>query len=383
MNFKQWLDIQEAIEYQPENWLKFHRQMINKFKRFEAKYTHEFLQELKKEIQRLKDDYCSTREKNFLESAGDYVSYIARIFEDWYQSASNEMDYISGSKCGEISSRIEKYNSVFMYAKDSPHYRKHYDEFLNDFENETTYRYNCGDERYQEVMPVVNTIKNLVKDFDDYLKNTKIVTDKHKIRCYVYYKRYEKGGASDLKDRSDFPPHQDVEYMYHATSNLPAILSQGFKYKSELESPTGLGGGESNVISFTSNPNIANTIASALKQAVKIAKGTVSSQEIINRYKRLNLITDEDIEESKREFTKDNEVAFKLFRLANFRRDQKGLRYDPWFGFHNFESFSKTNIDDIGVIKAKIDMSKVKSYHVGEEEYRVPKEAIIEIEKCE
>ena len=43
--------------------------------------------------------------------------------------------------------------------------------------------------------------------------------------------------------------------------------------------------------------------------------------------------------------------------------------------------FSKTNINDIGVIKAKIDMSKVKSYHLREEEYRVPKEAIISFEK--
>ena len=43
--------------------------------------------------------------------------------------------------------------------------------------------------------------------------------------------------------------------------------------------------------------------------------------------------------------------------------------------------FSRTNINEIGVIKAKIDMSKVRSYHVGEEEYRVPKEAIISFDK--
>ena len=380
MNFKQWLDIQEAIQYQPENWLKFHRQMINKFKRFEEKYTQEFLQELKKEIDKLEEEYCGNRERNLLIYAGDYVGFIARTVEDWYKLASNQMDYIANSKCGELTQRIEKYNSVFMYVKDDSNYRKNYEEVLNDFENHP-YKDNCGEERYQEVMPVVNTVKKLVEDFDEYLNNTKIVTDKHKIRCYVYYKRYEKGGASDLKDRSDFPPHQDFEYLYHATSNLPAILSQGFKYKSELESPTGLGGGEADVISFTSNPNIASTIASALKQAVKIAKGTVSSQEIINRYKRLNLITDQDIEKAKLDFSKDSEIAFELFRLANLRRDQKGLRYDPWFGFHNFEAFSKTNINDIGVVKAKIDMSKVRSYHPAEEEYRVPKEAVIETEK--
>ena len=381
MNFKNWLQISEAIEYQPENWNKFQRQMINKFKRFEEKYTQEFLQKLQKEIERLEEDYCSNSERNFLIYAGNYVSFIVRIFQDWFKAASNQMEYIADSKCGELIQKIENYNSVFTFIKDDPDRRKNYEEGLNDFENETTYRDNCGEERYQEVIPVVNIVKKLVNDFSDYLNNTKIVTDKHKTRCYVYYKRLEKGGASDLKDRSDFPPHQDIEYLYHATSNLPAILSQGFKYKSELESPTGLGGGESDIISFTSNPNIANTIASALKQAVKIAKGNVSSQEIINRYKRLDLITDKDIEKSKLDFSKDKEVAFNLFRLANSRRDQKGLRYDPWFGFHNFDAFSKTNINDIGVIKAKIDMSKVRSYHPAEEEYRVPKEAVIEIEK--
>ena len=118
-----------------------------------------------------------------------------------------------------------------------------------------------------------------------------------------------------------------------------------------------------------------------MKQAVKIAKGETSSEDIIKRYKRLNLITDKEIEGSKINYKDDKNIAFELFRLANFRRDTKGLRYDPWFGNDNFNMFSKTNINDIGVIKAKIDMSKVKSYHLREEEYRVPKEAIISFEK--
>ena len=92
-------------------------------------------------------------------------------------------------------------------------------------------------------------------------------------------------------------------------------------------------------------------------------------------------ITEKDIEDQKRDYKDDKRIAFELFRLANLRRDEKGLRYDPWFGFHNFENFANTNPNDIGVIKAKIDMSKVKSYHFAEEEYRVPKEAIVSFEK--
>jgi len=380
INFKEWLVKSEAIEYQPDNWLKFHRQMTNKFKKFEEKYTQEFFQKIKKEIKRLEDDYCSDRERNFLIYAGSYVSFIAKIFEeDLYKSASNEMEYIANSKCGELTRKIEKYNSVFVYAKDDAHYREYYEEFLNEFESQTSYRGNCGEERYQEFMPTFNTIKNLVKDFDEYINNTKIVTEKHKIRCYVYYKRYDKGGTTYLKDRSDFPPHQDVEYLYHATSNLPAILSQGFKYTKELDYPAGLGGSEDYVISFTSNPNIAKSIASLLKQSVKIAKGEISSEDIIKRYKRLNLITDKEIESCKYH-QDDKEMAFCLFIRAMSNADEKGLRYNP-FGTSRLDPFFKTNINDIGVIKAKIDMSKVRSYLPAEEEYRIPKEAIISFEK--
>lgn len=380
INFKDWLVKSEAIEYQPENWLKFHRQMKNKFKKFEEKYTQEFFQKIKKEIKRLEDDYCSDRERNFLIYAGSYVSFIAKIFEeDLYKSASNEMEYIANSKCGELTRKIEKNNSVFVYAKDDTHYREYYEEFLNKFESQTSYRGNCGEERYQEFMPTFNTIKNLVKDFDEYINNTKIVTEKHKIRCYVYYKRYDKGETTYLKDRSDFPPHQDVEYLYHATSNLPAILSQGFKYTKELDYPAGLGGSEDYVISFTSNPNIAKSIASLLKQSVKIAKGEISSEDVIKRYKRLNLITDKEIESCKYH-QDDKRMAFCLFIRAMSNADEKGLRYNP-FGTSRLDPFFKTNINDIGVIKAKIDMSKVRSYLPAEEEYRIPKEAIISFEK--
>jgi hypothetical protein len=73
-------------------------------------------------------------------------------------------------------------------------------------------------------------------------------------------------------------------------------------------------------------------------------------------------------------------MAFCLLNSAMTMADLKGLRYNP-FGTTRLEPFFKTNINDIGVIKAKIDMSKVRSYLPAEEEYRIPKEAIISFEK--
>ena len=73
-------------------------------------------------------------------------------------------------------------------------------------------------------------------------------------------------------------------------------------------------------------------------------------------------------------------MAFCLFIRAMSNADEKGLRYNP-FGTSRLDPFFKTNINDIGVIKAKIDMSKVRSYLPAEEEYRIPKEAIMSFEK--
>lgn len=381
INFKEWLVKSEAIEYQPENWLKFHRQMTNKFKKFEEKYTQDFFQKIKKEIKRLEDDYCSDRERNFLIYAGSYVYEIEKNFLDPNKTALIDMEQMGKLKyhdvCSEFYYRIGLYKSIFKYANDcSDETKIRYEEFLNEFESQTSYRDNCGEERYEEVMTIVNTVKKLVSDFAEYIKNTKIVNEKYKTRCYVYYK------ASDrLKDRSDFLPHQDVEYLYHATSNLPAIFSQGFKYTKELDYPAGLGNSEDGLISFTSNPNIAKSIASLLKQSVKIAKGEISSEDIIKRYKRLNLITDKDMEECRFDYHQDDKkMAFCLLNRVMTMAQQKGLRYNP-FGTTRLEPFFKTNINDIGVIKAKIDMSKVRSYLPAEEEYRIPKEAIISFEK--
>jgi len=71
INFKEWLVKSEAIEYQPENWLKFHRQMTNKFKKFEEKYTQDFFKKLKADIEKLEESGklgygCGEKEINFL-----------------------------------------------------------------------------------------------------------------------------------------------------------------------------------------------------------------------------------------------------------------------------------------------------------------------------
>lgn len=380
INFKEWLVKSEAIEYQPENWMKFNRQMTNKFKKFEEKYTKEFFQKIKKEIKRLEDDYCSDRERNFLIYADIYVYEIEKNFLDPNETALIDMEQMGKLKyhdvCSEFYRRIGLYKSIFKYANDcSDETKIRYEEFFKDLED-PNYRGNCGEERYEEVIPIINTIKKLVADFAEYIKNTKIVNEKYKTRCNVYYK-----ASNQLKDRSDFLPHQDVEYLYHATSNLPAIFSQGFKYRKELDSPAGLGTSEDGLISFTSNPNIAKSIASLLKQSVKIAKGEISSEDIIKRYKRLNLITDKDMEECRFNYHQDDKkMAFCLFIRAISNAEAKGLRYNP-VGTSRLEPFFKTNINDIGVIKAKIDMSKVGSYLPAEEEYRIPKEAIISFEK--
>jgi hypothetical protein len=372
MNFKPWLLQLEAIEYQPDNWEKFNRQFYNKFKLFENKYNQEFLQDLSKQAYELEKDYCLSAEKRFYDNAVSYIDHIKYILQESYYTPSVRIKNISASNCYDVNDYLKKYNTIFIRVTDNEDHKKNYFDAYQDFLNilnTTDVADLCSQEHYDKTIKLFKTIEKLVNDFQEYVKNMQIVNQKYKTRCQV------------ALNRDKLLPHEDFETLYHATSNLPSILSQGFKYKKELTSPTGLGGGVEDLISFTSNPNIAKVIVSALKQAVKIAKGEISSEDVIKRYKRLNLITEKDIEDQKRDYKDDKRIAFELFRLANLRRDEKGLRYDPWFGFHNFETFANTNPNDIGIIKAKIDMSKVKSYHPAEEEYRVPKEAIVFIEK--
>lgn len=382
MNFKNWFLKNESIAYQPENWTKFFRQTINKLKFFEAKYNQEYLNEINNQLKNLEENYCTNSERNFIIASQDFIKFIIYVINNSEYLPSNIILKIYNSEI--MYYEMHKYMIKYFLENhliNLQNYQNNYEEFLNDF-NAIDFKSICGDEYYAETNPFYEKIKIVIKDFLVYINAFKNFAEKYLLSISIANKEKKQYYDSSVSERETFPPHEDFEYLYHASTNLPAILKTGFKYRDELTSSAGLGGGPSDLISFTSNLNIAKAIANTIKQLVKIAKGELTLDTIIQRYKRLNLITDEDVKKKKINFeNNDREVAFSLFRQVLRRGEEKGLRYDPFLYSPDIENFAKINTNDIGIIKAKIDMSKVKTYNKSEEEYRVPKEAIISFEK--
>ena len=387
INFKLWLG--EAVEYQHENFMQFTRKFKNRLARLEMLLSKDKFEKLKKDLstfQRNGENQCYSRVEYWSDAAYNLLERIEyRLRSRQALGISFEADYILTQKWYEIKDRLEKYGTLFVGLKDllqfnleqDEYYKEQYEllkEMMNDPEMLHSMIADCTPLIVQVVEDMEGVMSNLFK-FIDLIKSF----DRE---MRIWAESNEKKHAS-LREKQpidkQIPAHEPFEYMYHATSNLPAIMRDGFKTRTELGSPTGMGGGPSHLISFTSNPKIAKGIASSLKTAVRIAKGDMTFDDVAQKYKRLDIIDDKDINISKIQYNDPFKNTFYLFRLALGNIQEKGLGYNPFFAFPNFESFKKTNINDIGILRAKIDMSKVEDYNETESEYRVAKDAISDV----
>jgi hypothetical protein len=389
MRFKQWF--YEAVEYQHENFPQYLRKFKNRISRLETSFTKEAIESVQKDIKKLMEDgefECMTRLSNWADSAYSLLETYKTKFKDVYELSKpvEYIDYILKKNYYEIINQYEKSKTIFeplryIFRIDTSwhSYQELYDdvnELLKDPDTERYIKENCG-------MEAFNAILKGIRDMDDFLAKIEryksIVKDMER-EIIIWANSVERRKSTEhLRSSERMPPHEPFEYLYHASSNVPAIMREGFKTKKELGRPTGLGGGSSDLISFTANPKIARAIASALKIAVKIAKGEITFDDIAKKYGRFNILSKDDIQGRTRYSSNPKENAFSLYRLALMRIQNKGLGYDPTFGFPEFEMFAQTDIQDIGVIKAKVDMSKVQEYLPAEEEYRVPPDAISDI----
>jgi hypothetical protein len=70
----------------------------------------------------------------------------------------------------------------------------------------------------------------------------------------------------------------------------------------------------------------------------------------------------------------DKKEAFDLYRKYLAWSDK---RYDPLFFGVNINSFESMDEGNVGVVAAKVEMTKVISYHQSMEEYRAPIDSIL------
>jgi hypothetical protein len=194
------------------------------------------------------------------------------------------------------------------------------------------------------------------------------------------------GGESERKQR---PPMKDVEILFHASTNVPALLSEGFKTKEELGHETpGLGGHQEDVVSFTADIELAKGIVDAFRDIVEIAHGRMTLEDVQRLAREEELI---EVEGGGPERFSEEKLRWEYGRDTSqkqlvFKAYQKFLwyakkRYNPVFLGPQIDFFVKLEPDDVGIVACKIDMSQVTEYLVAEEEFRVPVSAILSVKR--
>lgn len=181
------------------------------------------------------------------------------------------------------------------------------------------------------------------------------------------------------------PAHDPVEQLYHATPFVREILNQGFKTKEDLGGTEVMGGVTEGAISFTGDFDIAQSIVDAIKDAIMIAQGTLRLGELISiaRSEGINMdhfrswLTDYKYQK-KKVGASDPDIAFEFYRhYLMFTK----IKYNPVFFGVSSSNFKNLKIENVGVLVADVDMSKIVNYLQAMEEYRVPVSAISNVRR--
>jgi hypothetical protein len=233
-----------------------------------------------------------------------------------------------------------------------------------------------------EAVGYVNYIAN---GYQNIMKLLKEVFDlEHKLKAYMERIQLNKERQWNSTGEDIKPKHEGTETLYHATIAADAIINGGFKTRAELGHNGALGGGPSDVVSFTADLRIAKEISKNLRIVVRIAKGLIKPEEI------LKMAADDNVDISRfdaprsyaRHKTDDPKMTYELFRsfLAQAHFDNK--HYDPLFFDVSLDDLKNVDERQIGVLACKVDMSQVKDYLTSMEEYRAPPSAVLGVRKA-
>jgi hypothetical protein len=75
------------------------------------------------------------------------------------------------------------------------------------------------------------------------------------------------------------------EHLYHVTTSVSGVEESGLKSRDELGqgSGKGLGGGVSNMVSFTTDPEMAQSIADSVREFRDVARGEITTADLFER----------------------------------------------------------------------------------------------------
>jgi hypothetical protein len=407
VNFKTWM---ERIETPPHMGYSFWRGALADAERLEAAFIP--LKEIERMERELEDDeYVDMR------LSREFPSKIARMLrDDGYQKKLSELirDMIDSSELAK--SRPDLYwgenglvarLDVFEGKKDiATRYTREYSEF---FFKKSKY-VNYGEVEKADMSPEgrekVLKLKSVYEAVFEYVRllnrvgravRAELAARNHKVQAFY-------SGGDETKK---IPQTGKVEVLYHATPYVREILRDGFKTKEDLGGIESLGGDTSGGISFTADIRIAREIVRCILEVIKIAKGETKVSDVLrlinserkkgempwalkdyiakaqSRQWRWNGAMARDLSAAtgkplpgKPYEINDRNEAFNLYRRYLAWSDK---RYDPLFFGVNVSNFEKMDERNVGVVAAKVDMTKVISYHQSMEEYRAPLDAVLSV----
>lgn len=239
---------------------------------------------------------------------------------------------------------------------------------------------------YSQAIETLKQTKRIFIDLQKYISLVEKVESHFQAKLELYQRLAQKYYNGDARS-GDIPPQtKEVEVLYHATPYIKEILTSGLKV-GEKQS---LGGNTENKISFTSSFQVAKEIARCFREVIAIGKGQMTPDQVILKAKseRVDLSTTDPYRSYYRQkeldrlglprkegrYYTDKYFAFELYRyFLAFAHH----RYDPLFFGVTAEDFEHLDPKNVGVIAAKVDMSKIGTYLSSMEEYRIPPEAVL------
>lgn len=397
--FAEWMCV-ETINSPPHMPAKYFKEKIADMKRLEARGPE--LTKAMPMLAKIIDTFLSRRFTHRFEELYYWLSRANSFGNDW-NTISSRMDYLLStsdqkaltSLSNAIRENLEKFSKIseLFKAVFTPELggTSDFEEVIDAIENNKNDWPDDLGMDYEQTMRFMTHLKAMFYEQFHYLRMTKEIG--RKVQAIAEREDVRRKVYDGWTDRVVLPPHQPVEILYHTTPFVREIIQGGFKTKDELGFEI-LGGNTEKAISFTADIEIARAIAVSLKEAILISQGKLTVKDIMQMMQRdagtkpavQKWLKDSqwlaDYKSYQRSILRGNptkstiDMAWELFRTYLALTEN---RYNPMFFGVKPENFKNLDVNNVGILACKCDMSKVVRYLQAMEEYRVPIGAILSV----
>jgi len=188
---------------------------------------------------------------------------------------------------------------------------------------------------------------------------------------------------------------EPIEIMWHVTTAYSAVMREGFKTKDQLrdegKKPGGLGGGQSDSISFTASYEHAEGILDGILEMVEMALDPPSASTIVKDFQEKG-VSEKGLQEALDGYQsswgkiKDFEAimdfnnARYLYERILMEAQSEGVSYSPMFWGPEQEIYANIDPKEVQIVEAVVNTTDDETtYHWAEEEWRIPVKNILSL----